>query len=322
MSANLAELPNAQPEAPSGFYSYYPECTFTPTQLIIPPGMSFERWEELGKDLRKAGQGLQFWIGDWIRYGEHEYGEKYAQAIEATGKQISTLQGYVYVAEHVDPCRRRQLDSVDYSTHAEVASLPDDDQERILAEAEADPDRYTVKQVRREVHKVKIRLGKKKSEIQVIQTKEVQAWLLSLHASLLEHEATVPSSAPFLKNMIGAMDGVVLQQSERTVESDCQAILKMFTGTDGTEGVEAATDSDIFQWLLSRFYFMRDPELDDRLEYMACIATGDSQCPRNCTKHGRMLQLVSVEGSRQEGRRGGMLELYRLHPEYLQKLGD
>src|SRR6185369_298574 len=86
---------------------HYPECTFATTGLIIPPGMKFERWQQLGNDLRAAAKGIQFWIGDWIRYGEHEYGEKYAQAIEATGIEGKTLRNYVYVAENVHLSRRR-----------------------------------------------------------------------------------------------------------------------------------------------------------------------------------------------------------------------
>lgn len=316
MSTNLAERPQTHAVSIPTFA----ECKFTTVSLTIPKGMKFERWLELGEFLRAAGKGVQFWIGDWIRFGEHEYGEMYSQAIEATGKEETTLQNWVYVAENVHSSRRRELDIVDFSTHAEVASLPAEDQERILAEAEKND--LTVKQVRREVHKVQRRLGKRKSEIEVLQTPEVQSWLSGLHKSLLEHEPTVPTSAPFLRNMIRSMVGVVLQQSERTVESDCEAILKMFKGDAGSEGVYSATDDDIFKWLLARFYFMRDPELDDRLELMSWHSELEREAAEKrlsphrldckCLDLNKRLKKES-QGGKKDTQRGDMPDVYMLY---------
>lgn len=261
--AALAEPETPNSEALSANLFAFPECTFTAVSLTIPPGMKFERWEALGTALRAAGKGVQFWIGDWIRYGEHEYGEKYSQAIEATGKQLSTLQGYVYVAEHIDPCRRRQLDSVDFSTHAEVASLPDDDQERILAQAEAEPDKYTVKQVRREVHRVKRQSGKKPSEIEAIHTPEVQAYLKRYIDTLKELEEAVPLTAKFLRNMVQNHTAQAHWQKTRTIDADCEIIQQAVRKSGG----EIAED-DLYRWLLEHGYFISDPEFEERLEYM------------------------------------------------------
>lgn len=265
----------------------YPECTFTTTQLIIPKGMPFERWEALGKDLRKAGKGIQFWIGDWIRYGEHEYGQKYAQAIEATGKAEQTLQNYVFVAENVHSSRRRELDVVDFSTHAEVASLPAKEQERILAAAEKEE--LTVKQVRREVSKAKRKLGREKSEIEVLQTAEVKAFLTKYVDTLKEMESATPSKASFLRNMVQAHIGQAQWQLGRTVEGDCEVILQAIDEYNGV------SDDDLFLWLQNRGYFMRDPELDERLDYMV---------------QQKMIQTTDAGDGKQEDRRGKLPTFY------------
>lgn len=260
-SAVLVESPTAE-ILPSNLTAF-PECTFTAVSLTIPKGMPFERWEQLGIFLRAAGQGVQFWIGDWIRYGEHEYGEKYSQAIEETGRQLSTLQGYVYVAEHVDPCRRRQLDVVDFSTHAEVASLPPEQQEEILAKAEADPRSMTVKKVRREVHKIKRQTGKKKSEIELLQTPEVQEFLQGYIDRLKEFEEAVPLTARFLRSMVQNHTAQAHWQKNRSIETDCEIIQQAVKKSGG----EIAED-DLYEWLLEHGYFMSDPEFEERLEYM------------------------------------------------------
>lgn len=257
--STTAILTNPKEDAAAELLNF-PECQFTTTGLIIPEGMPFDRWLELGAALRKAGKGIQFWIGDWIRYGEHEYGEMYSQAIEATGKAEQTLQNYVFVAKNVDCSRRRELDVVDFSTHAEVASLPAKEQERILAAAEKE--NLTVKDVRREVHRVKRQTGKEKSELALLHTPEVQQFLENYIARLKEAESEVPLTATFLRNMVQAHIGQAQWQKERSVDTDCEVILEAIDEYNGI------SDDDLFQWLQARGYFMRDPELDERLEYM------------------------------------------------------
>src|SRR5688500_1025734 len=77
---------------------------FTPTGLVPvdpnnPP--DFESWESVGNFLRYTHTGLQFWLGDWLNYGESNYGEKYAQAVGGTGYELHTLQTYAWVARQV-----------------------------------------------------------------------------------------------------------------------------------------------------------------------------------------------------------------------------
>lgn len=101
--------------------------------------------------------------------------------------------------------------------------------------------------------------GPKEDETKVLQTPEAQDWLANLHASLLSHMPTVPTNAAFLEHMIQAMDGVVLQQSERTVEGDCRVIMEAIEETGGLSG------DDLFDWQIAHFYFMSEEQLKARL---------------------------------------------------------
>jgi N6-adenosine-specific RNA methylase IME4 len=126
-------------------------ATVTETALQLRSGLDFEEWQAIGGQLRRVEKAALWWIGDWLNYGERAYGETYAQALEETDRALSTLQGAKWVAARVEPCRRRQ--EVPYSIHCEVASLPAEQQEAVLREAERDG--LTVREVRTKVRALK-----------------------------------------------------------------------------------------------------------------------------------------------------------------------
>lgn len=103
---------------------------FTQTSLTLRPGLTREQWVEVGRSLRALEKGIQFWVGDWLAYGEAHYGEEAFADLE---RQDKTLANWATVARSVDPSRRRE--DVRFSHHAEVAPLRDlpEAQERILA---------------------------------------------------------------------------------------------------------------------------------------------------------------------------------------------
>lgn len=265
----------------------YPECTFTTTGLLIPEGMPFARWEALGDDLRKAAKGVQFWIGDWIRYGQHSYGEKYAQAINATGRDEQTLMNYVYVAENVEIYRRRE--NVDYSKHAEVASLTPEQQSDVLEQAEKE--NLTVKQVRRVASRIKRMQGRDKSEIELLQSVDVQQFLERYINTLKEYEEQVPITARFLRGMIQAHTAQAHWQKNRTIVDDCDAIMLPINRYG------AVSEEDLYTWLNEHGYFMSDPELDERLEYMQ-------------RDDVRLLSKTDAGDGKQADRRGKLPQIY------------
>lgn len=257
MSANLAEA--TRPEAPLSIFQI-PGCHFSDVGLDIEPGMRFDQWERLVRSLERAEQGIQWYLGDALNYGEMEYGEKYAQVIDAhekTGIPIQTLKSYQWVAGRIPKVRR--LTSASWSVHQEVAPLKPAKQIEVLNKVASGEIKPQQRAVRREAHKYK---EKRKSEIEVLKSAEVVKWLTSLNKALLAHEETVPATAPFLKNMIRSMLGMVLWQSDRTVEGDCAVIF------EAIEAVDGITDDELFIALQDKGFFMRDPEIDDRIELM------------------------------------------------------
>jgi hypothetical protein len=74
-----------------------------------------------------------WWLGDWIRYGNEKFGEKYSRATTITGYDRQTLMNMVYVASHFEISRRRE--NLSWSHHETVTPLQPDDQERWLNHA-------------------------------------------------------------------------------------------------------------------------------------------------------------------------------------------
>lgn len=98
--------------------------------------LEFVHWVRQGRWLGAVGRGCGWWIGDWIRYGNARYGEKYEAAARITGYDVHSLMNMAYVASRVDPSRRRE--HLSFSHHAELAALPSDEQELWLNRIESE----------------------------------------------------------------------------------------------------------------------------------------------------------------------------------------
>lgn len=81
----------------------------------------FLRYAALGAWLGGISTAVKWWIGDWLNFGEGAWGERYAQAAEATGLDIGTLQNRAYVCRQVLPSRRRE--DLSFTAHLKVAKL-------------------------------------------------------------------------------------------------------------------------------------------------------------------------------------------------------
>jgi hypothetical protein len=279
-----------------------PGCQFTPISLTLPEDLEYDHWERIGRQLQLADMAVQWWIGDWLNFGERKYGEKYAQAIEETGRAMQTLKNYAYVARQIETSRRR--DVVDFSTHAEVASLEPEDQERVLAKAAKEHQSRNT--VRREAEKIKRAKKPKPNETDYVLPKEARECLDDYIGELAKFgEQFLQPGWHSVELMLHSHGKEALWQRNRTVETDCQAIVKMFTGEAGAPGMERSSDSEISVWLEQSGYFMSDADLDERLSLMV---------------EKKMLDVMSVEESRQDGRRGILIDLYALNPDYLSRL--
>jgi hypothetical protein len=74
-----------------------------------------------------------WWLGDWIRYGNAKFGEKYTRATSITGYDRQTLMNMVYVASRFDVSRRRE--KLSWSHHEVLSALSEDEQEYWLDRA-------------------------------------------------------------------------------------------------------------------------------------------------------------------------------------------
>ncbi len=66
-----------------------------------PADMTYDQWECIGATLQQVDRSMRWWIGDWLNVGERNWGETYAQAIQATDASVETLKKYKSVADRI-----------------------------------------------------------------------------------------------------------------------------------------------------------------------------------------------------------------------------
>jgi hypothetical protein len=96
--------------------------------------LDLEAWIRLGMRLGTIGRASAWWIGDWVNYGNARFGEKYSRAARVTGYDVQSLMNMALVSSKFQISRRRE--KLSWSHHAELAALPEDEQERWLDQAE------------------------------------------------------------------------------------------------------------------------------------------------------------------------------------------
>ncbi|OXS35313.1 antibiotic biosynthesis protein [Streptomyces sp. XY006] len=106
----------------------------TKVGLHIPAGLAFAEWENAGRQLSGLLNSSSWWLGDWLVYGKAHYADRYERGIRAAGLQYQTLRNYAWVSRRFDLERRRS--ALSFQHHAELASLPVDEQETWLDRAE------------------------------------------------------------------------------------------------------------------------------------------------------------------------------------------
>ena len=110
-------------------------AALTTTSWSSAGALPVGEWVEQGRWLGAVGRASGWWIGDWIRYGNRRYGEKYEEAASLTGYDCQSLMNMAYVSGRYEPSRRRE--GLSFSHHAELAALPPAEQEIWLDRVEA-----------------------------------------------------------------------------------------------------------------------------------------------------------------------------------------
>lgn len=121
-------------------------ATLEPTGLTLSgPELTYENWEQLGRAIDIFGNAWQWWVGDWLNFGEALFGEDSAQAVDGdpqsrydvahrvTSLEVGSLMNIRSVCAKVAKSRRRG--ELRYSHHVVVASLEPDEQTEWLQRA-------------------------------------------------------------------------------------------------------------------------------------------------------------------------------------------
>ena len=88
---------------------------FDKTGLTVTGSPTFEEWQNCGDFLKQAERSVQFWIGDWLNYGEKKYGETYSQVLDGVDYEEKTLRNSKWVSSRVELSRRR--DNLSFSCY-------------------------------------------------------------------------------------------------------------------------------------------------------------------------------------------------------------
>lgn len=75
-----------------------------------------------------------FMIGDVLNFSAVKWGDKYKQALDQTGRALSTLKGYAEAARRI-PVEKR-ISSLSFSHHRELIRLPDEKMAEVLKDLE------------------------------------------------------------------------------------------------------------------------------------------------------------------------------------------
>lgn len=102
--------------------------------LQLPRQLSFDAWLEVGQRLSTVVNSSAWCLGDWLIYGEVCFTGRYREAIERTWLDYQTLRNYAWVARKIPLSRR--CEQLSFGHHAEVAALPEHEQDYWLRKAQ------------------------------------------------------------------------------------------------------------------------------------------------------------------------------------------
>lgn len=97
--------------------------------------IEYDQWLRLMATLQQLTTAFQFAIGDALNYGQKRYGEKYAQAMDATGCAYQSLANWSWVASHV-PINNR-VAGLSWTHHRLIAHIGTEQQKQLLESAKA-----------------------------------------------------------------------------------------------------------------------------------------------------------------------------------------
>jgi hypothetical protein len=106
------------------------KAVISPVGWTVRETIDLAEWVAAGQNLGTMSRCSQWWLGDWIRYGNARFGERYVRAAKVTGYDVQSLMNMVWVASAFVISRRRE--KLSWSHHETLASLGEEEQERWL----------------------------------------------------------------------------------------------------------------------------------------------------------------------------------------------
>lgn len=106
---------------------------FTATGLEVIGEPSHDLWERVGQWLSGTANKIQFWIGDWVNYGEGHFADRVQQAVDATEWEGETVLQAARVAAAIPPENRDP--DLSYTHHRAVYAKPVTEQREWLDKA-------------------------------------------------------------------------------------------------------------------------------------------------------------------------------------------
>lgn len=136
----------------------FKKALFEKNKLSINENITLDEWAELGRQLQYVEGSVQFWIGDWARFGDkkgfmRKYTDSkvYDELEEITGLKRQTIQDFKSIAERTSSLRNEDLT---FNHHREVAKLSPEQQVQFLNKASEE--KLSVRELRDEVRKSEI----------------------------------------------------------------------------------------------------------------------------------------------------------------------
>lgn len=119
----------------------------TRTGLLLPEGLTFDAWQRAGVQISRVSDTFAWCLGDWLNFGRQRFADRYRRTVDAVGLDYQTLRNYASVSRRVPMARRRS--KLSFQHHAEVAAMPELEQERWLTRAEENA--WSRNQLRRQI---------------------------------------------------------------------------------------------------------------------------------------------------------------------------
>lgn len=99
-------------------------AVFAVSQLACHPTMKMTEWLKLGVLLLAVGRNINWWVGDWLLFGEHRYGDQYAQGVSLLQLDENTLRQWAWTCKVFPPEKRRwDVPFSQYHNMARVAQI-------------------------------------------------------------------------------------------------------------------------------------------------------------------------------------------------------